>query len=65
MDRAVGSHGQSGPQHACRFFASHGKNDHFAAMLLFETQRLFEGIVVGFTGDECEVLIFDPRFRIR
>ena len=38
-------------------------NDHFAAVFFFEAQRLFKGVVVGFAGDECEVLVFDPGFR--
>ena len=63
MNGAIGAHCEPGSQDSSRLFASHGYDDNFTAMLFFQEQRLFKGVAVRFAGNECQFLIFDPRFR--
>ncbi len=39
---------------------THGKDDHFAAMLFLEAQRFFERVTVGLVHLEADVGLLDP-----
>src|SRR6266850_2598035 len=64
MDGAVSAHRQAGSQNSRRFLAAHREDDDFPSMFFFQPKSLFQSVIVGFAGDECQILIFDPGLRL-
>ena len=62
MNGAVGAHSKAGPQNAGSLIAAHGEHNDLATMFLLQPECLFQSVVIGFTGNEREVLVFYPGF---
>src|SRR5215510_14287333 len=62
MNGPIGAHRKSGTQHTSGFITAHRNDHNLTTMLFFEAKRFLESVVVRLTGNEGQVLIFDPGF---
>ena len=63
VDGAVGALGERLAQGGGDAFRAGAEDDHLAAVLLLELQRLFEGVGVGLVDGVGEVVFVDPLCR--
>src|SRR5439155_13668850 len=62
MNRPIGAHGQAGPQYPRSFVAAQRDDHGLAAVLLLQSKRFFQRIIVRFAGNERQFLVLNPRF---